>query len=93
MKVFYCRNCGFFHEWKSEKNEGENFPVNEYEGFSQKSIEKIGKHISGQGDFSCPVCSAKGYFSRNGSTVKFQLTGRKSFVLTVRKFYFPQRKE
>lgn len=86
MKVFYCRNCGFFRNW--EEGRKEEYFTQDHEGFSPESLEKLEKLLLDKMEIHCPVCWEKGLLSIHGATVKYELTARKTNLLTVRKFYY-----
>lgn len=90
MKVFYCRNCGFFHTWGEEKSK-EDFRQ-DHEGFSRESMKKIERLHSDKMEIHCPVCPCKGLLSVHGATVQYELTAGKQNFLIVRKFYYMETK-
>lgn len=76
MKVFFCRNCGFFQNWKEEEfitEKKERF----FEGFSGKKIIFLTeKHIH-HCHIPCPKCGRKGLFSGRGATISHEIIQRK----------------
>ena len=90
MKVFYCRNCGFFRNW--EDGERKEYFSQDHEGFSPESMERMKEIRFGKMEIHCPVCPEKGLLTLHGATVKYELTARKIQLLIVRKFYYPEIK-